>query len=94
MIYDIYKPLFHTILRKSKGMFSVKIIVVNKVPWKGYIMMQKRKNQDKVEFRKYKIYGLYLDWQIFCNTENTEKSQKLSTKRKTQKIVENRVFAI
>ena len=31
-------------------------------------------------------------WQVFRDTENTEKSQKLSTKRKTQKIAENNVF--
>ena len=35
---------------------------------------------------------LKLEWQVFRNTENTEKSWKLSTKRKTWKITENNVF--
>ena len=34
-----------------------------------------------------------LEWQVFRDTENTEKSRKLSTKRKTRKIAENSVFA-
>ena len=34
-----------------------------------------------------------LEWQVFRDTENTEKSQKFSTKRKTRKIAENSVFA-
>ena len=43
--------------------------------------------------REREIYHLCtLEWQIFCDTENTEKSQKLSTKQKTQKIAENSIF--
>ena len=34
-----------------------------------------------------------LEWQVFCDKVNTEKSRKLSTKRKTRKIAENNVFA-
>ena len=33
-----------------------------------------------------------LEWQVFRDTENMEKSQKLSTKQKTQKIAEISVF--
>ena len=31
---------------------------------------------------------IMLEWQIFCETESTEKSRKFSTKWKTWKIVE------
>ena len=34
-----------------------------------------------------------LEWQISHDTENTEKSPKLSTKQKTLEIMENSVFA-
>ena len=33
-----------------------------------------------------------IEWQVFRDTENTEKSRKVRTKRKTWKIAENSVF--
>ena len=33
-----------------------------------------------------------VEWQVFHDMENTEKSRKLSTKRKTRKIAENIIF--
>ena len=43
------------------------------------------------------ILYVKLEWQVFRNTENIEKSRKMSTKQQqqqknTQKIVENNVF--
>ena len=45
------------------------------------------------------LYGKHcssynIEWQIFCNTETQEKLQKLSTKWKTQKIVENSILVL
>ena len=39
----------------------------------------------------YRPYEHRLEWQVFRDTENTEKSRKFSTKRKTRKNVENSV---
>ena len=34
-----------------------------------------------------------MEWQVFRDTENTEKIMEMSTKQKTQKIVENSMLA-
>ena len=39
-----------------------------------------------------KLSAPNLEWQIFCDKENTEKSWKLSTKHKTQKITKKTAF--
>ena len=46
--------------------------------------------QREVGLKKLLLMNANVDWQVFSNTENEEKSRKLSTKRK---IAENIVFA-